>query len=227
MLNNAIDHSGSETARVSVGLESRGPVFVVADGGIGVFEHVRVKKGLEDHVAAIQEISKGKLTTDPTTHTGQGIFFTSKAVAEFSISSNGWRWLVDNERGDVSISTILSASGTTVRFVVDENAKKSLREVFDEYTDAESFAFNRSRTVVRLFDFGVAFVSRSEAKRLTRNLDQFEEVVVDFRGVEEIGQGFADEIFRVWQRSHPNVRLIPENMNEAVRSLVQEAQRIS
>jgi hypothetical protein len=74
-----------------------------------------------------------------------------------------------------------------------------------------------------LFEYGVSFVSRSEAKRLTRNLDQFREVVVDFRGVEQIGQGFADEILRVWQTKHPDVRLVPVNMEESVRLLVERA----
>lgn len=113
--------------------------------------------------------------------------------------------------------------GTRVQFVIDPDTGRTLQSVFNEYTDSETYAFNRSRTVVRLFELDAPFVSRSEAKRLTRNLDKFDEVVVDFRGVDGIGQGFADEVFRVWQREHPNTKLLPVNMNESVQTLVEQA----
>lgn len=223
MLNNAIDHSGSEDVRVTLGNRSERFAFVIADRGVGAFEHVRRRAGLEDHVAAIQEISKGKMTTDPKRHTGQGIFFTSKAVEVFSIASNGWRWIVDNARGDQTIGESHVRKGTVVGFEIDPSTGRDLTAIFDEYTDDETLAFDRSRTTVRLFEFDVPFVSRSEAKRLSRNLDRFREVVVDFRGVEEVGQGFADELFRVWAREHSETNLAPVNMSRAVSLIVERA----
>ena len=223
MLNNAIDHSGSATVRVTVANRGQRVALVIADQGVGAFEHVRRGAGLEDHVAAIQEISKGKMTTDPKHHTGQGIFFTSKAVELFSIASNGWRWLVDNTRGDQTIGESQIRQGTVVGFEIEPETRRDLTSIFDEYTDDETLAFDRSRTVVRLFEFDVPFVSRAEAKRLARNLERFREVVVDFRGVEEVGQGFADELFRVWAHDHPGTTLLPVNMNRAVRLMVQRA----
>lgn len=89
--------------------------------------------------------------------------------------------------------------------------------------DEQTLAFDKSRTTVRLFEFDVPFVSRSEAKRLARNLERFREVVVDFRGVEEVGQGFADELFRVWAGDHPETKLVPVNMNRPVTLMVQRA----
>ena len=224
MLNNAIEHSGSEQVRVTVTTTSRPFIFVVTDEGVGAFEHVRRSKGLEDHIAAIQEISKGKLTTDPRRHSGQGIFFTSKSVDLFSLASNGWRWTVDNTREDFTIGRTSLRKGTRVEFRIDPDIRRSLKDFMDEYTDPDTFEFATSRTVVRLFDFDSSFMSRSEAKRLTRNLDRFGEVIVDFKGVEEVGQAFADQIFRVWQSDHPETRLKPVNMNEGVRIMVARAQ---
>ena len=223
MLNNAIDHSGSETVRVTVRHRDARFAFAIADEGIGAFEHVRRHAELEDHVAAIQEISKGRMTTDPKHHTGQGIFFTSKAVAWFSLASNGWRWVVDNIREDHTIGQSQVRKGTVVRFEVDPSTELELNAVFDEYTDEDTLAFDKSRTAVRLFEYDVPFVSRSEAKRLARNLDRFREVVVDFRGIDQVGQGFADELFRVWQREHLGTRLIPVNMGPAARLMVDRA----
>lgn len=223
MLNNAIDHSGSATVRVTLGNRGERFTHLIADRGVGAFEHVRRRAGLEDHVAAIQEISKGKMTTDPKRHTGQGIFFTSKAVELFSIASNGWRWLVDNIRGDQTVGESDIRKGTVVRFEIDPDTERDLAALFDEYTDDATLAFDKSRTTVRLFEFDVPFVSRSEAKRLARNLERFREVIVDFRGVDEVGQGFADELFRVWSGNHPGTKLVPVNMNRAVNLVVERA----
>jgi hypothetical protein len=51
----------------------------------------------------VQELSKGKITTLPAGHTGEGVFFTSKAVRIFEMSSSGLRWIVDNVRGDMAV----------------------------------------------------------------------------------------------------------------------------
>lgn len=226
MMNNALDHSGSETVRVTLRIEEHRLGFGIIDFGVGAFEHVRRKAGLEDHLAALQEISKGKMTTDPSRHTGQGIFFTSKAVDRFSLAANGWRWLVDNDADDQTVETSDIRRGTVVHFDIDPSTDRSLKELFDRYTDEETYEFDRSRTVVHLFQADVPFVSRAEAKRVGRNLDRFQEVVVDFKDVSSVGQGFADELFRVWAKEHPSTRLIPVNMNEAVRRMVEGSFRL-
>jgi hypothetical protein len=78
-------------------------------------------------------------------------------------------------------------------------------------------------TVVKLFSYGVRFVSRSEAKRLLDGLERFAHVILDFAGVELVGQGFADEVFRVWAAAHPAVALAAENMSPPVAFMVARA----
>jgi len=79
-----------------------------------------------------------------------------------------------------------------------------------------------SQTIV-LSDSGRRLITRSEAKRLVIGLERFREVLLDFAGVDEVGQGFADEVFRVWARTHPETRLMPTRMNEPVAFMVQRA----
>jgi hypothetical protein len=50
-------------------------------------------------------------------------------------------------------------------------------------------------------------------------------VVIDFNGVEGVGQGFADEVFRVWARAHPQIELAPVGMSPAVAFMVERARR--
>jgi anti-sigma regulatory factor (Ser/Thr protein kinase) len=215
MVNNAIDHSRGSSVRV-VAWTRPWLSFEVADDGVGAFAHMRDERGLPDVRAAVEVISKGKQTTDPTRHSGQGIFFTSKSVDRFDLRSNGLRWLVDNARRDQAIGEALPAKGTVVTCSIAADSPTQLEEVFAGFTD-EEHAFSRSRVVLRLFERGEEFVSRSEAKRLAASLDEFREVEVDFAGVTMVGQGFSDELFRVWATAHPGTRLIPINMSETVR----------
>ena len=79
--------------------------------------------------------------------------------------------------------------------------------------------------VVRLFEHGVEFVSRSEAKRLLLGLERFREVVLDFAGVRGVGQAFVDEVLRVWPAAHAEVRMVPVNMNPEVAFMIRRATR--
>ena len=225
VLNNAIDHSGAATVDV---LLERGPQrvsFEVVDAGEGIFEHARRLLGLRDHFEALQELSKGKVTTAPEAHTGQGLFFTSKAVDVLMVESGALRWWTDNVRGDVGLGELQPPrAGTRVRAELAPDTERELRAVFDAYSN-EDFAFTRTRTFIKLFEVGVDFVSRSEAKRLLHGMEKFEEVVLDFRNVRSVGQGFADEVFRVWAHAHPGTRLVAEHMNDAVRFMVERARR--
>jgi hypothetical protein len=220
MLNNAIDHSRGTAVEISYWWMDGRLNFEVADDGIGAFRSVRDKLGLPDYFAAIQEISKGKTTTDPDHHTGEGIFFTSKVVDRFVLEANGLRWTADNVVRDQAVGEVPAFAGTHVRWDLASSTGRTLRQVFDAYTDPDTFAFSRSRATVRLFESGDAFISRSEARRLSTGLERFEEVVVDFQGVREVGQGFVDELFRVWASQHPDVRLVPANMSSVVEAMV-------
>lgn len=219
MLNNAIDHSAGTTAWVRVWVTTEVLAFEVADDGVGALARLRTEIGLPDDLSAIQELSKGKRTTDPAHHSGQGIFFTSKAVDRFELAANGWRWVVDNVIEDQSVERDRDRDGTKVRCRINVNSARTMADVFGEFT--HDLEFDRSRPAVKLLTYGTRLISRSEAKLLLEGLDRFVEVDVDFDGVESVGQGFVDEMLRVWASSHPGTRLMPINMNEAVRFMVE------
>ena len=94
-----------------------------------------------------------------------------------------------------------------------------------------SMAFAANIQMIRLGDAtfeivayaGDHLVSRSQAKRLLARLDKFKEVYLDFKDVPAIGQAFADEIFRVFQNDHPNIRIIPVNETNEVAMMIQRA----
>lgn len=66
-------------------------------------------------------------------------------------------------------------------------------------------------------------ISRSQAKCLLQRVDRFRRVVLDFTGVALIGQGFADEVFRVFANAHPEVELSAVNAEPDVRAMIARA----
>ena len=70
---------------------------------------------------------------------------------------------------------------------------------------------------------GERLISRSQAKRVAKNLEKFSRVTLDFQGVNAIGQGFVDELFRVWQQKHPNTTLAYINANGTVKFMIQRS----
>ena len=218
MLNNAIDHSKGSVVEIRLGTASGTVIVVIHDDGRGVFETLASGLGLPDEPTAIQELTKGKRTTSPANHTGEGIFFTSKAVDVFRLAANGYVWTVDNLRNDHAMGVSRVTRGTRVELELDEKTDRDLTALFAEFT--EDYQFVRSRPIVKLFELGVSFVSRSEAKRLLAGMEQFAEIEVDFSGVESVGQGFVDELLRVWPRERPETKVVPIGMNPAVEFMV-------
>ena len=224
MVNNAIDHSGAAEVDVRISRRHLTVELEVRDEGVGIFRHLRDLLDLDSELHALQELSKGKVTTMPSRHTGEEIFFTSKAANRFEIGSGDLMWVVDNRMNDMAVGALKpERSGTKVKAEIDLDNAKDLTSVFADYT--QDFEFSKTRTVVRLFAIGTEFVSRSQAKRLVQGLEKFREVVVDFEGVGLVGQGFADEVFRVWAHRHPEVALIPTGMSEPIAFMVERAIR--
>ncbi|PWB74890.1 MAG: ArsR family transcriptional regulator [Holophagae bacterium] len=224
LVNNAVEHSSAPEVEVTISRSGEAIELAVRDEGVGVFEHLRQRLGLASELEALQELSKGKTTTMPERHSGEGLFFTSKAANRFELASGSLRWVVDNRRDDTAVGSVEPpVRGTTVRVEVDPDRARDLTEVFAEYT--RDFEFTRTRMVIRLFAIGTTFMSRSQAKRLVNGLERFREVVLDFGGVELVGQGFVDEVFRVWAKQHPEVALIPIAMCAPVAFMVERAIR--
>ena len=228
ILNNAVDHSGGRTVAVAVSFERGGATVVtVQDDGVGVFRRVCEDFGYATPQDAIVQLEKGKLTSDPTRHSGEGLFFSSKAVTRFRLESQGTAWLVDNQVHDSGIGPSEVQRGTRVRLEVVPGHVPRLEEVFASYTDPESLRFTRTRTTIKLAGLGKTLVSRSEAKRLVARLPEFQHVTLDFSGVEVVGQGFCDEVFRIFARAHPEVTLEPVGMNDTVAFMVARARAAS
>lgn len=224
MVNNAIDHSGSAEVHVLVRRNALFTQVVVMDDGEGIFLRIQRALDLFDPREAILELAKGKFTTDPDNHSGEGIFFASKVFDVFDITSGQLHFTHDVGQDDVLMERAQKMPGTNVFMQLDNNSPRTTREVFDRFAVPDEFAFAKTIVPVKLGQYeGEKLVSRSQAKRLTMRFEKFKTVILDFEGVMEIGQGFADEVFRVFQNAHPGTSLAPVNMTAGVASMVERA----
>lgn len=219
VVNNAIDHSDSTACRVSVDVGPYEASFSVRDYGVGIYSRVQEVYGLRDEYEALGEFLKGKRTSLPEHHSGEGLFFTSKAGDEVTVKSHYITVHFNNRLQDVQTGEHSYLKGTRVDFSVNKRTRRRLSEIFSEYDPEEfDFQFSRSRVYVRLFQRN--YISRSEARRLTTGMDQFKLIVLDFSGVSTTGQAFCDEIFRVFQNRNPGIGIEVENANPAVAQMI-------
>lgn len=227
MLNNAIEHSRSANVEVTVEKRAGNLLFYVNDVGIGVFRNIMRERRLPSELDAVQDLLKGKTTTAPRAHSGEGIFFTSKVADIFSLESFGYTLTMDHFVDDVFFEVTHPAKrGTKVFFQVACDSRKILADIFRAYqTDPEEYAFDKTAIQVRLYALGVEHISRSQARRIVAGLEKFRSIILDFAQVTHVGQAFADEIFRVFHNAHPTIRVTPIHMNDAVRFMVERVQK--
>ena len=222
MLNNAIEHSRSKIIEIKIKKDDSGVHFDVVDRGIGIFRHIMKKRSLKNELEAIQDLLKGKQTTAPRNHTGEGIFFTSKVADIFLIQSFNKKLTFNNILEDIFIDDVKPAKGTKVTFFIAIKSERKLDKIFREYS-GNSFEFSKTMVVVKLYKMDTDYISRSQARRVLSGLESFKTITLDFKGVKTIGQGFADEVFRVWKSNHPHIEVISKNANDNIEFMVNRA----
>lgn len=217
MVNNVIDHSDAEKLDLYIEHNYFTTRVFLIDNGVGIFKKIKEHFSLASFDDAICELFKGKLTTDIDNHSGEGIFFSSKMMDEFLIFSSGKIFTVNKYDDEKVLNFIQGIQGTCVCMSLSNFTNKTAAEIFDLYSNVDG-GFAKTRIPLKNI-FDKSPVSRSQAKRICNRLEQFKEVIVDFEGVNWMGQGFAHQLFVVWQKNHPSISLLPINMNDDVKNM--------
>lgn len=223
IINNAIDHSGSDGFLVAVERTQLKIKIRIIDDGVGIFNKIQKDFNLVDQRQALLELAKGKLTSDPEKHSGEGIFWTSRMCDEFTIHSGRMFFTRNYERGDWLLDDMTPRVGTAVELEIDPATRRDPKEVVDNFgSEYADLGFTKTHIPLTLARHGSErLVSRSQAKRVLSRFKDFREVMLDFRGIDTIGQAFADEIFRVFRKSNPEVKLVWVNANSEISKLIE------
>lgn len=210
MMNNAIEHSSAEKITLTVRVDNIKTSVMIEDNGIGIFKNIQsyMKESFDEELP-IDECASllfaGKFTTAKELHSGEGIFFTSHMMDEFMIISDGIVFTRDNFK-DKQFSPLKESVGTLVFMSLSNSTRKTSREIFDRFSNVDDGFIKTSIPIAHVFSSGDP-ISRSEARRLGELISAFKEAELDFSGCEEVGQAFVHELFIVWQRSNPDVKL--------------------
>lgn len=227
MFNNALDHSEGSVISVRIAKTAATTEICIVDNGVGIFRKIAKALGLMDERHAVLELAKGKFTTDPSNHSGEGIFFTSRMMDEYEILSGdvyfSHEWGKDHDYIAERIDKEKFKNGTAVFMKLHNHTARTTTKVFDKFSSVDG-GFNRTIVPVRLAQYGDdQLVSRSQAKRLLARVELFKVVIFDFDKVKTLGQGFADEIFRVFATRHPEVELDHVNATSEVKRMIGRA----
>jgi len=221
MFNNAIEHSKGKKIFVTINENKIFTVLSVSDDGIGIFKNIKTNFKLPDEKDALLELAKGKRTTEKTRHSGQGIFFTSKAFDDFSIISNGIIYN-PNSGKKTDIKADKTKYSTLVYMRLANSSSRILKNVFNTYSTEISGDFDKTLIPIHLANTN-DLVSRSQARRILSGLELFKVVILDFKDVKYIGQAFADEIFRVFPSMNPKTEITAQNTNSEIQYMINRA----
>lgn len=226
MFNNAIDHSDGNSIGVEVEKTAASAKIILMDDGVGIFKKIQNQFRLLDERHAVLELSKGKLTTDPDNHSGEGIFFTSRMFDKFMILSGETFFSHEfGELGDWILESEESSPGTSVSMELNNQISRTSKEIFDQYTSGEDYTFSKTIVPVRLAQYNREnLITRSQAKRLMARVEKFNTVVLDFNKIEFVGQAFTDEVFRVFPNRHQEIKVIAINANSVIQQMISRVQ---
>jgi hypothetical protein len=224
MMNNAKDHSGGSEVFVTISKNAINTQMMLNDNGIGIFKKIQEAFNLPDQRYAVLELAKGKLTTDPNHHTGEGVFFSSRMFDRFSIGADQ-TWYGHKFGVDSDYILGWKYSGTAVFMELCNHTARSEKAIFDQYSGTDGdYGFIKTVVPVELAQYGNdKLISRSQAKRVVDRLEAFKTIVFDFKGVSTIGQAFADEIFRVFRNEHSEMSILYSNANSEVKRMIERA----
>jgi anti-sigma regulatory factor (Ser/Thr protein kinase) len=236
IINNALEHSGGSKLYIHVVSDTLNTSVIISDNGLGTFttilEYMRGHGWKNPRIEeALVELYKGKLTRDREHHSGEGIFFSSKMLDRFIL----WSDSLIYQSGCLAEQSVIqshlaayasriSEQSTTVIMQLENETDRDNTEIFSKYSDIDE-GFIRTIIPVREACITSDPVARSQARRICSRLDEFKEVILDFINVDFMGQGFADELFRVYALAHPEVTLSPINMLPGVGRMIKHISR--
>ncbi len=228
---NVLEHSLAKTVTIRTQWEADSVTLTLEDDGVGIFKNIQIAFNLENEKAGALLLARGKLPPAQGLHYGQGLFFCSRSMDRFVLSSGNLRYTRTARDDDWFLETQEDfLQGTQVSMEIHLDTPRKITEVFSKYStyknvnmEEDSHLGKTHLEVKKLSPGESACATREQAKKLLRGIGKFKHVVLDFTDVHLVSQGFVDEVFRVFQSKYPGIHIATTHANEDVQFMIQNA----
>ncbi len=126
---------------------------------------------------------------------------------------------------EIKVADVVKATGFSRAYInrFFQGLRKEGKIALIGRANKARYVLVRGKTVISLYKIGTDFIPRSQARRIVSGLEKFKKIILDFKDVDTVGQAFADEVFRVWKRSHSNINIEHQNANENIKFMIKRA----
>ncbi len=228
IFSNALEHSGGKGVVVKTIWKKDSLELNIIDDGAGIFQSIQKFLGAEDIRESILQLSKGRFTTAPENHRGQGIFLVSRLFDVFGIFSDGLFYCKDNVRDDWFLEKrkVSKSKGTRVSMAISFDTERTLGQVANRYGGemSGSSGMDTTEVLIQLSQMeNDPYISRAQAKRVLIGMEKFRRVVLDFKNIPTVGQAFVDEVFHVFRSAHPAIAIESVHANPDVQFMIDKS----
>ena len=222
LLNNIFDHANALKIYLKIFITHEQTHFIIADNGIGIFDHIRSGLNLKSTELAALELAKGDLTTDSNRYSGGELNTIIHLFDLVTIDSSGQSLKYSNYDDDWQIDYSVQQKGTRIHLQIESSSKRTCATIFDRILKRED---KKIRIPLNLLDISEYKIvnSRSQAKSALRNIQKFNKIEFDFNKIDLIGPAFADELVKNVKSRNKAASIEWINCNETVDLLMKRA----
>ena len=222
LLNNIFDHASALKIYLKIYITHEQAHFILADNGIGIFDHIRSGLSLTSNELAALELAKGDLTTDSNRHSGGELNTIIKLFDLVTIDSSGKSLKYSNYDDDWQIAYSLQQKGTRIHLQIEPSSKRTCATIFNRIFKSEEKKIKIPLNLLDISEYKIVN-SRSQAKSVLRNIQKFKKIEFDFNKIDLIGPAFADELVRNVKSKNKTASIEWINCNKTVDLLMKRA----
>jgi len=222
LLNNICDHSKAKSIFFKLYINHREAHFVLSDNGLGIFKNIRSGLKLPNTRLAALELAKGNVTTDPSNHSGDELNAIIHLFDKVTIDSSGKSLKFFNDNHEWLLQHSTQQQGTRIHLQIDSLSKRTCADIFDYIFKEKCSKICIPLNLLEVADYKIVN-SRSQAKSVLRNIQNYKTVEFDFKKIDLIGPAFADELVRETKQKNQFADIEWINTNHTVDLLMSRA----
>ena len=195
LINNILEHSKAKQLYFKLYKTYNEFHIIIRDNGIGIFKKIQTTLYLEDCMIAAMELAKGRITTDSVNHSGDELNAILRLFDLVKIEANGKSLIYKSNLNKWMIENSFNKQGTSLYLKIDPSSDRNCEIIFKKLFDVPNDHLIIPISIIMVP--GMELInSRTQAKSILRNIENFRQITFDFNQVELIGPAFADELVR-------------------------------